>query len=169
MKKEIKIILFVLIGLFSIGLNYVLASANEGWNDGQYNPFSMYIYTVNEIGSTKPKDTFSLNETPYLYMHLPEEGYSVAVTFWLSPSNNISYESTGLLTEQDIWITPSNWENHKEIGKWQINAGALYSLGTGYTASTSFNVTPEPLAMILFLIGGAPVAMGILKRKRFSI
>ncbi len=166
--RQFRFVIFMVCVIFSLGVKYSFAYTPAG--DDGYNPLdSMYIYTVGEFGSTQKQDTFSFNETPYLYMHLPDEGYSVTVSFWLSPTSNVFYENTGISTAKDMWIQPSLWESHKAVGTWQVNAGALYSSGVGYTAHTSFNVTPEPLAVVLFLVGGAPVAVGILKRRRFSV
>lgn len=129
-------------------------------------------YTVGSNGSTTAKSTFGFSETPYLYMKLPDRGFNSASSFWLAPSGTISpsyFASEGPGITDNRWLSLASWGGVKEVGTWTINSNVWYPT-TGLTAtdSTTFNVTPEPLAMTLFLIGGAPIAANIYRKRRPS-
>lgn len=127
------------------------------------------LYTT---GSGSPdevlKNEFTLNETPYLFMQLPtgEELSDFTVSFWHGPTNNTSVMTFGGagLTR---WATPANWDAVKEVDEWDIDA-SWYNSGTGNggTGHTSFTVTPEPIAMILFMVGGLPIATSLYRNRR---
>ena len=124
-------------------------------------------YTVGSDGSKTAKDTFKLNETPYLYMKLPQDGFSVTASFWHAPSGgNPSFVSTGPDTTIERWISLPNWNSIKEAGKWSIDTGIFYSNGVSATSTASFAVTPEPLAVVLFLTGGLPIAVNLYRKKK---
>jgi len=53
------------------------------------------------------------------------------------------------------------------VGEWNISASWFNSTSTNTgTGFTSFTVTPEPLAMTLFLIGGTPIAVSLIRKRK---
>ena len=126
-------------------------------------------YTVGSDGSTVAKDTFSFDETPFLYMNLPEEGFSVTASFWHSPSDLVYFKGDEPDTVIGRWTSLTDtvqWNDVKEVGDWSINTAAFYADGSAFTDTASFTVTPEPLAMTLFLIGGAPIAVSLIRKRK---
>jgi len=125
-------------------------------------------YTVGSSGSTVAKDTFSFDETPFLYMKLPEDDFNFASSFWHAPSTSTHFASDGPGSIGKRWISLADWESVKEVGDWTIDSNVFYSNGLTATSFTSFTVTPEPLAMTLFLIGGAPIAVSLIRKKKLK-
>ena len=123
------------------------------------------LFTTGAYGSTTPKNIFSLEETPYLYMNLniPAGATANTISAWNDPGILAYFSNSNLSTDTERWITLSNWESVKKYGKWTINANYFDSFGNNFVASTDFNVVPEPTTMSLLLIGGIPM---LLKRKR---
>ncbi len=136
------------------------------------------IYTVDADHSTTPKSDFKLDETPWLYLKLPEPMMSdpvlisFKVLFWLDQDPSVSDMekfSTSDTSLREFWVTPSNWENIKQAGDWTVLAGFTYSYASGCDpdggqGETTFT-TPEPISASLFLLGGS--ALGLIAfRKR---
>ena len=130
-------------------------------------PFEQYKI-VGSSGSFTEKTVFGFEDpSPYLYMRLPENGQAFTGSFWRDPDATIFYMSTaGSTPDRDRWITLSDWATVKKVGGWEVNSNYFYTNGATGFGSTSFTVTPEPLAMTLFLIGGAPIAVNIYRRRR---
>ncbi len=124
---------------------------------------------VGSFGSTVEKTVFDINDpSPYLYMKLPVEGVSFTGSFWRDPDAATFYKST-IGTAQDRWITLSDWAGIKKVGQWEVNSNFFYTNGDAGFATASFTVTPEPMAMALFLIGGAPIAVNLYRKKKHAI
>ncbi|MBU4305364.1 MAG: PEP-CTERM sorting domain-containing protein [Candidatus Omnitrophica bacterium] len=126
-------------------------------------------YTVNGSGDTTRKDTFGLDEIPFLYMKLPQAGLNFSSSFWHAPSGGDSFVSEGPDSKTERWLSLTDWTSIKEVGKWSIDSNVFYSNGTTATSFASCSVTPEPLAMILFLIGGLPLAFNLVRKRRQSL
>lgn len=136
---------------------------------------------VGSSGSFTEKIVFGFDETPYLYMKLPDGGKVFTGSFWRDPDASIFYISTkntgldderisdsglGLVSGRKRWITLADWDAVKKVGVWEVNSNYFYKNGDTGFGSASFTVQPEPLAMTLFLIGGAPIAVNIYRRRR---
>ena len=129
-------------------------------------------YTVGSDGSTTLQSTFGWDETPYLYMKLPNAGFNFSSSFWHPPSDPTPltsdyFASEGPSSTGERWLSLASWGSVKEAGDWTIDSNVFYwKDGVTATDSTSFTVTPEPLAMTLFLLGGAPIAANIYRKHR---
>jgi hypothetical protein len=123
-------------------------------------------YTVGSSGSTAAKDTFGFDETPFLYMKLPEDDFNFASSFWHAPSSSTHFASDGPSTTGERWISLTDWNNVKEVGDWTIDSNVFYSNGAAATSVASFTVTPEPLAMALFFVGGVPIAANLYHKRK---
>ena len=123
---------------------------------------------VGSSGSFVEKTLFGFDDpSPYLYMRLPANGQAFTGSFWRDPDATIFYMSTtGSTPDRDRWITLADWNTVKKAGEWEVNSNYFYTTGATGFGSTSFTVTPEPLAMALFLIGGAPIAVNLYRKKR---
>lgn len=137
---------------------------------------SFAIWTADENGNADSE--FDINETPYLYVQVPFEGFSTTITWWVDENNNGFYaqfgpERTGnfLMSFEDITFYDMNedevsWEDIKATGWWDINADFSSPRQPGASAFTSFNVTaPEPASSALLLLGGATMAF-VRRRKK---
>lgn len=123
---------------------------------------------VGSSGSFTEKTVFGFDDpSPYLYMRLPDNGQAFTGSFWRDPDAAIFYMSTtGSTLDRDRWITLADWPTVKKVGEWEVNSNYFYTSGPTGFGSTSFTVTPEPLAMTLFLIGGAPIAVSLYRKRR---
>lgn len=137
-------------------------------------PFADFeqIYMTDADGSTTSKTIFDWDETPWLYLRLPQSGLNVTGALWQDPDSRYYFTYSGRDTAQDIWLTLHNWNDVKKLDLWNVKAVYLYPhnpsdrIGWG---STSFTVTPEPISFILFLVGGATLAARrYYKRRRES-
>lgn len=126
------------------------------------------LYTVGSDGSTIQKTTFGLDETPWLYMHLPDLGGSLAAeaTWWTAPDSSSYYAGTAPSGNQDVWITPSGWDSVKQTGTWNIDALYFTSAGKLESGQANFTVTPEPVSVTLFLLGAGGMLLQRSKRKK---
>lgn len=140
-------------GLFII-LSIFVAFSVPAFAAGQFTE----IYTTGSNGGTAPKSTFGWNETPWLYLKLPNPGLNVSSAWWQSPNSKYYFTSTEPNNNQERWLTLNNWNDVKSSGPWSIDASYFYAnnpnnpIGNG---KTTFVVSPEPISSILFLVGGA--------------
>lgn len=116
------------------------------------------IFMTSQNGSTDIRTTYDLNETPWLYLKLPESSLNFTGAWWNDPDNNAHFVSQGPTTDQEIWLSLLDWSTVKEAGQWNVNAFYSAANGAYGTGSTSFTVTPEPLSSLLFIVGGATLA-----------
>ncbi len=78
---------------------------------------------------------------------------------------------SGLGTDKEIWKSAPQpwWNDNGGPGKWTVDVNWVNVHGTGTTgqglSSANFNVTPEPISSALFLLGGAPLAARIWRKK----
>lgn len=123
---------------------------------------------VGSSGSFTEKTVFGFDDpSPYLYMRLPDNGKAFTGSFWRDPDAAIFYMSTeGSTPDRDRWITLADWAAVKKVGEWEVNSNYFYTNGNTGFGTASFTVTPEPLAMALFLIGGAPIAVNLYRKRR---
>jgi hypothetical protein len=129
------------------------------------------IYMTDGEGSYIQKDTFSSNEIPWLYFRVPIDpgDQKVTSTSWWSDIFGNSYQVRERENEIDIWHSIKRWNSIKTEGLWIVEAE--YSFGTGRdkvwgSGSTSFTVTPEPISSILFVTGGATLAVRYWRKKK---
>jgi hypothetical protein len=117
--------------------------------------------------SRTTRSSFSLEETPFLYVKLSEALTGSIKSFWAGLDDKIHTRSKSIKTTsgQEFWLSLVYWETDKQEGPWTVK-GQLWS-GTTLVdqLETGFVITPEPGALMLYLIGGIPVAVRILRRK----
>jgi hypothetical protein len=84
------------------------------------------LYTVDAEYSTDEKTEFTLDETPWLYIDLPDGfGINVTLSWWKAPgqsgcTSSSCFTGSGSTTDEEIWLSLSDWNSIKEIGKWTI-------------------------------------------------
>ena len=122
--------------------------------------------------STIEQEVFGRDETPWLYLKLPESPFggpwgdlNITFSFWHDPDNTVYFQSGGFSADRENWISLPNWNTIRMTGEWDVSASYIGLSGIG-SGSTSFTVTPEPVSTILFLIGSMPVALELYRRKR---
>ena len=123
---------------------------------------------VESNGSVMPKDTFSFGEQPFLKLELPASAADFSVVMYRSPNSDFGLADLSSSVGGDKWYTLNavNWSNPNVIGEW--SASASYFDGAWISKDTTFTVTPEPLAMILFAVGGLPIAANLYRRRKTS-
>ena len=124
------------------------------------------FYTTDSNGSTTAKSTFSLNETPWLYVKVSDAVKNITSTWWNDPNGNSYDASLPGSTATTKWLTLSDWNTVKTPGNWDINGSVFYRNGVCETAATKFTVTPEPISTALFLLGGATLGLGAYRKRK---
>ena len=156
MKKTFLISLLI---LFASSLLFVFPA---------YAGFNQYKI-VGAMNDTNQKSDFGWDETPYLYVKFLDNGggFPDVGSFWRSPEATYSYLSQHHVSE--TWLTLPDWNVIKKIGRWEVNSNYFYDeTGSSGAAFTSFNVSPEPMAVTLFLIGGLPIAVNLYRKKKLT-
>ncbi len=116
------------------------------------------IYMTSQNGTTDIRTTYDLNETPWLYLKLTESSLNFTGSWWNDPDNDVHFVSHGPTTDQKIWLS-LDWGNVKKVGQWDVNAFYSAANGTYGSGDTHFTVTPEPISSLLFITGGATLAL----------
>ena len=139
---------------------------------------TFFIRPTDAPPSITEKTSFDLDETPYIYVHLPKPGAHVVIGFWQSPGGSFFVTQTPpFSTELNHWfslndaVDSSSHHAINQAGKWNVGATFAYSdpsfaRGGG---ETSFTVTPEPVSSALFLTGGLALIAGHRRRKKSEI
>lgn len=150
-----------------IASTFILILALASFTPSSFAAFDAYKI-VGSAGSFIEKTVFGFDDpSPYLYMRLPANGQAFTGSFWRDPDAAIFYMSTtGSAPDRDRWITLADWPTVKKAGEWEVNSNYFYTDGNTGFGSASFTVTPEPLAMTLFLLGGAPIAVNLYRKRR---
>ena len=129
--------------------------------------------TTGAPGDTTEKTIFALNETPWLYVRYPFLGVHVTEYGWKEVTD--STFSTNQVPPNDLmedWYPLTNWEGVKKPGLWEVSGIFVYPPidsfpgDVGTPANTFFTVTPEPVSTLLFLTGGAVLAVRSSRRKK---
>ena len=148
-------------------------------------------YTVGSIGSTDKQTLFGLNETPYLYLKLPDPLKKTWDAFldttdisfkWNAPGpggfEKMDSSGNAFTMGDEYWISDPNWDQDKAVGKWHIKNIAYSFLddgttlqqgefqGSGPNHRLSFTVTPEPAAEALFLFGAGVLALVVFRGRK---
>ncbi len=129
------------------------------------NAFATDIFMTDSNGSTTPKSTFTLSETPWLYVDLPTAGLNVIGSWWQEPSHKYDFAGSNPSENQQVWISPENWNLIKQTGLWNVQAVYTYAGGSMGSGTTSFKVVPEPFSSALFLLGGGALALGAYRKR----
>jgi hypothetical protein len=130
--------------------------------------------TVGALNSSISKTVFGWEDTPYLYVKLSAAGAASIRSTWLSPINKEYLRSKNLLnsnTLTEFWLSPVSWQDKRALGNWSLSGG-LFETSTSKASLDSrvanFVITPEPASLLLFGIGGVPLAAHILRRRKTS-
>lgn len=128
------------------------------------------IYMTNAFGSYTQQTEFSWDETPWVYLQMPNAGLNSTAVFWNSPDTTVYFNRSKMGIGQEYWFSLDSgvdslgnsvsWADIRETGEWDINASYVYAgrrMNSG-EGSTSFTVTPEPVSSVLFIAGSAVLA-----------
>ena len=138
-------------------------------------------FTVDSPGSTTPKDTFDLSEHPFVFLEFDRDSLNtnlplLTIGKWILENKQtlgLNFTLTSQFPNDSVrlWSDAINWDLIKKTGKWQVDNSWLnldFFPGKGGIGSKTINftVTPEPVASLLFIIGGAPVAFRLYRRRK---
>ena len=127
-------------------------------------------FYMTDFESTDRKDTFSLGETPFLYVDLglASPSFSLGGSFWENPAGEDFSEWFPSSSVGEVWVKLDDWDwnDSASLGEWNVdafyfslNTGDSVNFAYGYTENpTKFTVTPEPIGCTLFAIGGMALA-----------
>jgi len=119
------------------------------------------------------KSLFGLNETPYLYLNLPDNtssgflnDFHLTGSVWTGPIDFPLPSGLEFSNSEELWLTLPYWDLVKEPGHWDVDAAFFYVDGMKGKGSTSFSVSPEPVSTVLFLAGGGILAVALRRKKK---
>lgn len=121
---------------------------------------------VDTLFSTTEQTSYDPGETPTLYIRLSAAGSANVASYWQAPYTAPAELAINSGSSQDRWLQLASWDAVKAAGDWSVNANVFFPNGSTDVASTNFTVTPEPISTTLFLLGGAPLAAHLYRRKK---
>lgn len=141
------------------------------------------MYTTNAQFSTTPQTTFAYSQKPWLYLKLYAGGgnpqsllaaLDSRLTFsaWQDPVGSPLYSTAVSTTDNEIWVsfTDSYWNSIKKEGTWNLTATSISPVPPvdSFYGESSFkvNAAPEPVSVVLFLLGGGIMAFYFLRNRR---
>ncbi|NTV30088.1 MAG: hypothetical protein HGA80_08425 [Candidatus Omnitrophica bacterium] len=120
--------------------------------------------------SAAEKTSYDLSETPYLYVHLSSAMDVNLMTFWgnFDDGHNTATFTPSTGSGQDFFLTPTDWTTQKSLGNWDVFGSykTQQNIPCDTCGTTSFVVTPEPMSMVLYGMGGLPLAAHFLRRRK---
>jgi len=154
----------LLTGLIVLSL-FTTALINTAFAEKPFVHFDA-IYMTDADGSDTMRTTpYELDEIPWLYLRLPGNGFNITRAWWESPGGERYLTPSSGYDQQEIWFSLGDyWYEVRELGEWDIKArfllherGSQPVLGIGATTFTT--TTPEPVSSVLFIAGGATLAI----------
>ena len=146
-------------------------------------PGNAFIEIYPTAGTTEEKHSFGWNETPWIYLLLPDPNEllfrSEVYTEWYYSAEGTprgDKSGSGWIKKSyslrlDDWTDPGV----REIGNWTVyadftyfdNSGRIIAQGSGNTRFTvGPNIVPEPASLAFFLLAGAAL---VIRRHRKEI
>ena len=112
--------------------------------------------------------TFSLSESPMLFVNLTGLIQNGGASYWWAPAGDDPVY-TGSVVNVTSWLDKPDWNAlGRTPGTWAVEAVGSSSIdctnGACPVKDLSFNFAPEPISCSLFLLGGAGLAL--LRRKK---
>lgn len=117
----------------------------------------------------KPNQTFGWNEKPYAFIQFDMDDLNTEKPLIMSwkwryeDGPVVSFERERISNFSgdtlNLWNSLDNWDIHKQAGEWSVVTIWRNPGSGGSRLKTSFTVTPEPVSSILFLSGGAVLAI----------
>ncbi len=166
-------------GLILLVTTFIILSISPNKAFATYLEPYLGPYMTDE-SSTTLRDTFDLHEEPFAYigfdvidlnsyrpLELTWSWYFDTDMFVASESQRISHFDNPFL---DIWNSLDDWDNYARVGDWRTviswENDVLLSKGGWGSQTVNFTVNPEPVSSVLFLIGGATLAVRHYRKKR---
>jgi hypothetical protein len=113
---------------------------------------------------------FKFDQTPYLYIKMPANYvYAKIDTSWTSPSSQVIPDNDHYQVfwyGRNLWLSLTNWNSVQEHGVWKVDGSYRTCLGNTGTGMASFVVTPEPMAFLLYGIGGLPLMARFIRQRK---
>lgn len=137
---------------------------------------------------TGPTDSYgdpalSLAQTPVLYFQLSDASDKID-GLWIKEEDASKWEafgSVGPTSGTDGWMSPAMWSglnDSDKLGHWSVlghiqgtsswTIDSAGNLDCPSCAIANFVVTPEPVSMALYGIGGLPLAARFLRRRKVT-
>lgn len=163
-----KIILTIAVAIFASVLYTGTARAELP----TFEKFYMISQEDGEASNTSATQvsSYDISKTPYLYVRLSSAADVSLFSFWGNSGDMhatfTSNPSTG--SQQDFFLTPADWSTVKSTGNWDVFGQYITQQGEicPDCAYTSFVVTPEPMSMVLYGMGGLPLALRFVRRRK---
>jgi hypothetical protein len=138
-------------------------------------PFVDFYSVLNNLDTT-PQDVFTLAQTPYIYANIATSTSLTGWSIWFDNSDPaLLFGNPVTLQNGQNWI-PVPLSVSTVDGKWTAIASVselpsvipfvdstVFTMGNGGGVGV---VTPEPAAMALFAMGGIPLGLSFLRRRR---
>ncbi len=164
-----------------VALLFSVLSAGNAMASFTWDPVNFTIATY-KADQTTPTSQYHVGDTAYLLVNLPAIGALTLVnTFWndSTPSQQfVTNYNNSSIPGNVFWITGPTF-TAANAGNWNINANYTNvafdpTAANPFTVSTQSKtlrfavVTPEPAAMMLYGIGGLPLAFAFFRRRKIG-
>jgi hypothetical protein len=130
---------------------------------------------MTDYESIEQKTVFGWEEVPYAFIQFDVEDLNTKkplTVWWKWKHENgkwytFQWDSTTDFPHEklNIWYSPEEWDEVKEIGTWTVQATWRNPGSGGGMMKTDFTVTPEPLSSVLFVTGGTLLVARVLRKK----
>lgn len=137
--------------------------------------FAENMFTSSDSNTGSRQDTFDIKgSSPWLFLAIPEGNTTVTLFQWSSPVRTYymtPYNDAGSWYSFESFIFTNNsnnysWNDIESIGNWDIALNYERKNGDIGSLSTQFTMVPEPISSVLFLLGGAGLALRQSRKKK---
>jgi hypothetical protein len=134
-------------------------------------PYKHTPFTTLE-NNTHKKTEFGWNETPFVYLQLKridkKEDLNINYVWTHGTDSYTQSETYSDIASLKSWQDLDIWNSVRAIGDWTVSASWGYA-GKGcdmITRTSTFNVVPEPVSLVLFGLGAGVLGLAQLRRKK---
>jgi hypothetical protein len=157
------------------------SNGNNGGN-GIVDAYMTEFFGDSAADSFNPKDSFTRDETPWLYLKLQDSVDQVTGNWWFWNKGNqdweLSFNTRSLdpavweKRESDnpdgtknLWLTRLDMSDFAAHDQWW-HVNAIHSNNPNGGCSTKYHVTPEPASMLLYILGGGSLIAGFFRKRK---
>jgi len=161
--------------LVLVGMVAGQAFAGPVQNTADFNQFRMVGSGSSEsFGGGNPNDLKTFGWGDYIFAFVKIQNSlpdTTDVTFrWIAPdtTSGVSSITATFPANKKAWSSFTDSGMAKQAGLWNVEASFTNQAGATVTETRQFIITPEPMAMLLYGLGGLPIAAHLLRRRKIA-